>query len=134
MGYRRIRTLHLTFEQPHDLAGLEVVMRRPRMRDLLDADSFLATGAQRDESTVRAIETLAEAIESWNLEDDDGEPVEPSLDVLKDLDPDFTLGLVQAWTGQFRAVTPPLERPSPAGEPFPEASLPMEVLSPHPRS
>jgi hypothetical protein len=91
-------------------------------------------------------EVFGEMLVSWNLErpkldehgheivDADGsrvvEPVPPTVDGLRQQDPEFTLAVIVAWMDAVAGVPAPLGGPSSSGERSLEESLPMDVLLP----
>ena len=121
MGFRhQPRTYLLTFEDPA-LEGLEVRARSLSIGEL-----------QSDEPVV---ESFAHALVSWNLEDEDGNPLPATLETLRTYpDIGFINGLTKAWIDAVTGVDDELGKDSTSGETFPEASIPMEPLSPNPSS
>lgn len=73
---------------------------------------------------------FAEVLVSWNLEDQDGEPVPTTLEGLLAQDFDLVIALIDGWMEAVAGVPAPLEQPSSSGAPFLVESLPMEPLSP----
>lgn len=125
MGYQR-PLLRLKFEDP-EMAGLEVVCKRPSVGQI---ELFDKTDRQLDEQLV----VLQTCLISWNLEDEDGNPVPITIEGLKSQDQPFLAALIDAWTGQAVKVPGPLGRSLPSGEPSPVESIPMEALSESPQS
>lgn len=140
MGYIRRKTyrLHDHFEDP-ELAGLEVVAEPLPIGEhmVLLLACQQRPGKTREEVAewVETVSTLlAEAIESWNLEDRTGRPVPVTAEAVATLDQDFLYELAGAYFRAASEVPAPLEQTSPAGGPSLEASLPMETLSSSPPS
>ncbi len=74
-------------------------------------------------------ELFAKCLHSWNLEDEDDQPIPATKDGLYALDLDFVLTLILAWMDGVAGVSGPLGRKSTDGEkPDPAASLPMAPL------
>ena len=73
---------------------------------------------------------FAGALVSWNLEDEDGEPIPADLAGVLSNDFDLNLELIGAWLDAASGAATPLGRPSTSGSPSLEASLPMDPLSP----
>lgn len=128
MGWTR-RTLKLVFEAP-EFEGLEVRIRPMTLAQLLDVGRLDKGNGTNAESIDRYTPFIADALLSWNVEEDDGTPVPATVDGLRSLDLDTLLALVRAWTDATVGVAPPLEPSSNGGELSLEVSLPMEVLSP----
>lgn len=151
-GYRRkTKALRLHFEGT-ELDGLEVTMRSVPVGTILDlaemselASKFTPEGVQK---LGEVFELLAQALLSWNMEDElcdahadmDCEvcppdaprtvvPVPANLEGIKSLDLDEALLLVQHWTQAAAGVSGPLAQTSPGGSPSAVASLPMEPPS-----
>ena len=143
MGYKPKRTLYrLTFEDP-DLEGLEVVTRRPSVDGLLRFVELYEQVQGLDEESFKPediklltslFERFVKVLVEWNVEDDDDQPVPRTVEGLQGLELDFTMQIIESWiTGMFQAP-PPLPGASEPGSVPPEASLPMEALSPSPVS
>jgi hypothetical protein len=137
-GYRRSRTVKLTWAGG-EFAGLEIRVRRISVRRYLDLAPLLDGQLDTDTEDGRkaALELLSEfgsLIRSWNLQDEDGEPVPCTAEAFLDQDPTFVREVLDQWAAAVAGVSAPLETPSSAGAPFPEGSIPMDVLSPSPQS
>jgi hypothetical protein len=76
--------------------GLEVSVRPVPMSVIQDIAVAASSG---DPAAFRHISaTFAYAIESWNVEDDDGNPVPADLDGLMSQDPRFVAAVIKTWT------------------------------------
>lgn len=139
-------TILLTFESP-DLAGLEVRVRSISVGKLIGlVDMAGALRIRGDEPTSDQqddIETLlrafASALVSWNLDDENDQPVPTTYESLIDQDTNFVLQLVMGWLDGVVSIPNPLDGRSNAGERSPageasELSIPMEPLSTSPLS
>lgn len=130
MGFKATRKrYHLKFADP-EMNGLQVVAFSGSTGDILNIMG-MASGDDTSKGSVETLELFAKNLVSWNLEDDDGLPIPATLDGLKRLDLDFVMLLIQGWVQAVQEVPAPLETPSTSGAPYPEASLPMEALSPN---
>lgn len=126
MGYTRKPKTYLLVFEGEEYAGLEIHMRGMSMGQMLDMTEFADGGQGRGLAMVReALGTLAAGIDSWNLETEDGQPITPSVEALRDLDMPFVLAIVRAWMRGVASVPAPLDQPSPGGVPSLEASIPM---------
>lgn len=128
MGYRRAATLKLIFED-EEFEGLEVRVRQVPLATFID----IADLSSRDFSTENMRELFrefGELLESWNVEDGNGQPVPATAEGLYGMDWAFGVRLVQVWieTVQGMAGRLPLGAGSPSGKPALEGSLPMETL------
>ncbi|RLV66356.1 hypothetical protein STAN_1877 [Streptomyces sp. CBMAI 2042] len=133
MGYvRKTKPIILTFENDEELAGLEVHVRRKSLGEYLELVG-LAESEIDAPALVRQLEEFAGSLISWNLEEEDGTPVPPTRDAVFAQDKDFMVRVATRWIERLEGVVDaPLPESSPAGEPSPEASIPMEPLSDHP--
>ena len=101
------RTFRLTWEDGHDLAGLEVTVRAFTLEEHLLAAATLA---------------FASNLVAWNLEDASGMPVPPTREGLLVQDPALRVALVLAWR---QAMAGGAAAPAAEAEDDVEASLPM---------
>ena len=129
MGYKRNPKIYkLVFGDDTDYAGLEVQVKTITMGQLLAMRS--GTSGDEDKDNIRvSVELLAERIVSWNLEDEKGQPVPPTLDAILEEDDDFIFAIINRWTDAVSGVKAPLQQSSPSGEPSPVELVPMEALS-----
>lgn len=130
----RPKTYRLTFADP-DMDGLEIVTRSTSIGAMLTLAGMSELRAARGRFTGDLVGKLrevlgvfADAIVSWNLRDESG-PVSATVDAFMGLDIDFTLAIIGAWMEAIGGVPGPLARPSPAGDPLLEESIPMTELS-----
>jgi len=86
---------------------------------------------EQNASYMKLMQQFVEHVVEWNLDDEDGLPVERSVAGLKALDPDFVSPIINVWrVNIFGRVAAPLEIDSPGGEKSLEESIPMETLLP----
>ena len=130
MGYRREPTIyHLTFTA---YPGLEVDAKS------VSVDEYLKVAALADEMQARPDEKqvqelfawFAKRLVRWNLEDEDGKPVPPTVKGLMSQELPFVMSIVMAWVNKVVGVPAPLRNASGAGAPSPganpvEAQIPM---------
>ncbi|MFJ3923009.1 hypothetical protein [Streptomyces sp. NPDC090022] len=128
MGYKPKRKIYNLDFSGTDFEGLTVSVRGLNTGQYLDLWEA-KTEAEAGGETGRVLYLLAGQLVSWNVEDDHGQPVEPTLDGIKGQDLELNLAIVNAWTTAMAGVSAPLEQNSSGGGPSLEASLPMEVLS-----
>jgi hypothetical protein len=127
-GYKPKRTLYrLTFEDP-DLEGLEVVCKGVSVEGLLEitalGETIEALGDEMpDPASLRKMfAPFARVLQSWNVVDDDDQPVAANLAGLLAQEMDFVNEVI---TGYARAMTqapPPLPGSSASGGSSPEPS------------
>ncbi|GAA2209314.1 hypothetical protein GCM10009850_047720 [Nonomuraea monospora] len=133
MGYKRPAKIYKLVFAEDDMAGLEVKARSMSTGDLLDMAPLLdlklsaSPTAEEMESIAELLERFADVLVSWNLEDEDDQPVPATLEGLLDQDIDFVMRIIMAWADAVSGVPAPLPEPSPGGEPSLAASIPMDV-------
>lgn len=134
MGYRLARTTYkLTFPE-YD--GLEVMARSLSTGDLMkimELSGALAPGStQAPVERAKTVESLlrrfAKALVTWNLEDEDGEPIGTTYEDIADQELPFVLRIIEAWTEAVAGVPDDLGKASNSGPQFPEVSIPMASL------
>lgn len=135
MGYKKRRRLYPLDFGGTLLEGLNMTMRGLTIQESLDL-STLQELAQAPEDVQRAklaelFEFVAERIEEWDLEDDDGNRIEPSAQELMSWDAGDAFGLITAWQNAVQAVAAPLDQPSNDGIKLGAVSIPMEIPSPN---
>lgn len=158
MGYQRNKTYLLAFDDP-DYEGLEIrarglsinrAMAAMRLAEVFDNDEHNFTaedlvkldilmrmfagcpancGQEHPELADAGVEHYTSRIVSWNLEDEDGRPLEPSYATFTDQDADFTMNVVMAWLQGVLSTPAPLDGTSSDGKPPGAVSIPMETLS-----
>jgi len=130
VGFERTKHLNLTWPEDHELAGLEVTMRRLSIGDM----KRLAKMA--DESTEESFTFLskrvANSIVTWNVTEN-GNPVDPSPEYLDD-DFELTGAILANWMGTAGSVSDPLESKSTVGSSSGAELTAMESLSTSPLS
>jgi hypothetical protein len=136
----QLRTYRLVFEEPA-FEGLEIRTRGATIDDAVAWNGLfsgevdlLKPGEANEANRQRLYEVLVDRIIGWNLEGEDGQQVPCTVETLRGLEASMVLAIGRAWMTASAGVSRPLEQPSPNGQPSPEASIPMEVLSPNPPS
>lgn len=123
-GFRRAKTVLIEFAGDHELAGLEVRLKRISMQAWIDIRVKYASSPWMDQ-----VAELVPLLHSWNLEDEDtGAAIPATPEGFWAQDPGLHLHLMRAWGESI--LPPPLVRATPEPEPDPdlEADLPMEPL------
>ncbi len=87
-----------------EYAGLQISVRPVPMSVMLDVTASATTSDAQAFRHIAA--TLAYALESWNVEDDDGHPVPADLDGLMSQDPRFVTAVIRAWTDAMYGIPP----------------------------
>ena len=141
-GFRKKSQLYtLKWAEGQELAGLEVVTKGltiDRLNSILPlAESLQDTGRSLPDKMAEAdklFRSFARSLVSWNLEDEDGNPVPATYEGVADQDFDFALKLILVWVDSVAGVDIPLPPSSASGASALEGSLPMAPLSPSPGS
>lgn len=135
MGYKRVKKVYnLQFADP-DMEGLEVRAHSMPLGELMQlADGIDNIEKASIDDVDALLSTFADVLVSWNLEDDDDQPIPASLDGLKGQDQEFVFSIVMSYVNAVSGVSAPLPQTSPGGEPSLAASIPMDVSSPLPVS
>jgi hypothetical protein len=127
-GFQR-RPLVLDKWEAEELKGFEVRARRLSVAETR-ALQMRGTGGTRTEREHEIETILASAIHSWNYLDDDGSPVEPTVENLDErIDPALLAEVADALVDASTRVAPPLPKPSDAGLPSAEEFKLMDDLS-----
>lgn len=142
MGFtRKRRTVKLKFTDP-DYEGFEVVIERMSFDDTYLFNDYELIEWERDvkagkftkeeiDAKIALLQTrLVEAIVSWNLEDDRGNPIPVSVAALNAEEVEFFWTLVRAWILAMKIrVDEDTKAPLSDGKPSEELQIPMEPLS-----
>lgn len=127
------KVLVLKFED-EDFDGVEIRARAASMGRALELTGE-ADAARRPGTGLEQVNGLfdefATALLSWNLEDDDDQPVPATRDGLLSLDIQDVMVIILAWFDAMLSIGEGLGKGSTSGSPFPEVSIPMEIPSPN---
>lgn len=145
MGFVPKRTVYKLVDWPDpNMEGLEVKLRGLNTGQVLDLgekkDAALAeldsddTDAGDRVAVVALLTVMAEQMIEWNITEEDGTPVPPTLEGIKGQELAFVMAIVDAWQTAVAGVPDPLPAGSTSGEPSLVASIPTEALSPSPES
>lgn len=134
MGYKRDKTYLLQFADG-EFAGFEVRLKTiniglfTRMSEtMMTLDRAKPEDQMKETSWL--MEQLAGRIVSWNLEDDEDNPVVPSVENLNEyVDLEMAMVIIEHWMTAMGDISGPLEENSTSGVPAEVASLPTETLS-----
>lgn len=125
MGYRKVPRIYtLTFDG--DREGFVVRMKSMKLGQMR---AILEIINDEDRDTVAELPAyIAKHIVSWNLEDEHGRPIEPSLEAMDELDMDDLLEISKKWMDLIVGPDEELGKDSPSGGPFPGRPVQMEAL------
>lgn len=121
------KTYNLQFDDGR-LEGLEVTLRSLPIGVLFELDEL--AGNNTRESIDRLFGIVADALQSWNVVDDDEQPVPATKAGLYTQEPELVHEIVDAWRDAMSGVPDPLPETSGDGETSLEESMPMESMSP----
>jgi hypothetical protein len=136
-GFRRKRrTIKIIFQG--DLDGLEITAYSVSMDTFLEfeelSNRYFGGKTGKDEKASMAIQSFRRMLDmfagvlvSWNLEDEDGEPVPATREELGREDPGFVFDVIVKWMEAVAGVSAPLSETSSSGETSAELSLPMDI-------
>lgn len=102
---------------------------------LLGMDDTQEDGEEAQSGLVRQLEAFGDALDSWNLEAEDGTPIPCTREGLFSIDNDLALALATEWIERLGGKVDnadPLPDSSPAGEQSAAPPIPMAPLSDHP--
>lgn len=130
MGYKRTRKVYNLVFDDEDMQGLEVKARSMPLGELMEMANVIDNmNAASLEEVNEMLSTFADVLISWNLEDEDGVTVPPTVEGLYAQDTEFVFSIIGSFVNAVSGVPAPLEQPSPGGEPSLAASIPMDVPS-----
>ncbi|MFI1889813.1 hypothetical protein [Streptomyces jumonjinensis] len=135
MAYRKTSskgiTVSLAGHQDPEYHEVQAVARRLPLADYLELVGLSAEDEPGSAPhVVRQLERFADALISWNIEEENGAPTPASREEFFRLDETLALALATEWVERLGGkVDGPLPQSSPAGEPSPVASIPTETLS-----
>lgn len=151
MGYKRKapKVFKVAFAEGHEFEGLEMTTRGLSVAEFAEFGiklQRLGTGLGDQDTPEDAVEALkafmgaldasragfADALLSWNMEEDDGTPTPANLEGVNRLDDVMFLSLVREWLEAIGGVGDDLGKDSGSGETSPELSSLMEVSSLNP--
>lgn len=127
MGYvREKKIFRLTFSDP-SFSGLEVMAGSTSVGKLLEV-SKMGSQTLSEEQVGVVFGVFADALISWNLENEDGTPVPATLEGLYEQDVEFVMQIVQSWMEVVVGVPGPLATPSTNGRQSEELLIPTVSL------
>ncbi|MEV5957304.1 hypothetical protein AB0M11_26645 [Streptomyces sp. NPDC051987] len=130
MGYKtKVKTFTIRFAEGHEFHGAEARVRSMTLGEYMEALGF--DGGEGDQAPGSTLHRFFDHLVSWNVEDEDGQPVPATKEGALLIDHDLVLAFNNAWVQQLLGVhdADPLPQSSPSGEPSLVESVPMEALS-----
>lgn len=134
MGFRKVPVIYtLTFEGEYE--GLEVRMKSTSLGKMRQILNLLDSRDDDDESMNGTFELIDSLIEllieqavSWNMEDEQGRPIEFTSESLNDQDLPFVMELTNRYMETISGPDKELGKDSPGGKQSPVALPTMEAL------
>lgn len=127
-GYKREKPLYKLVFEDEQFDGLEIMAKSLPLGEFLELQKLQARAVDDPDAGEQVIRRLSDVLVSWNLEDDDGQPVPATFDGLASQDFPFVLAIFQAWQEAVSSVPNRSPGGSNGGGTSPELSLPMEAL------
>ncbi|MEU3851717.1 hypothetical protein [Streptomyces sp. NPDC029554] len=127
MGYKGTpRAVRIAFAEGHEHYGAEARVRR------MSYGEWEAVVGVDGAGETSAMAEFAKRLVSWNLTDDDEQPIPATPEGMRQVDTSLITALKDAWVQALTGVhdADPLPQSSPSGEPSPVESIPTEALSP----
>lgn len=132
MGFTFLpKTYRLTFGDDTEYAGLEIVQRAVTLGELLELDAIESQSQTTADELAVIVRLIVDHNESWNVEDEQGQPVPCTIEALHGQPPDVVWTIRRQWLDAVKGVPAddPLDDSSTSGEPSEVASIPTETLS-----
>ena len=126
-GYKRDKPIYKLIFADDQFNGLEVVAKSLPLGEFLELQKLQSHATEDPEAAEKIMRKLGDVLISWNLEDDDDQPVPATYDGLASQDLPFVLAIFQAWQEAVAGVPNPSPAASNGGGTFQEQSIPMEV-------
>lgn len=127
-GFKVPKSIFKLVFEDEQFEGLEVRVRSLSLSEFFRLQQLQGDAGGDIEAARGIIERLADAIVTWNLEDEDGEAVKPTADNLQELEIGFVMAIISAWMEAIATVPNRSPGGSNAGETSQELSIPMDVL------
>lgn len=130
MGYRRKTVVH-TLDLGEKYPGFEVTMKGLKVGEMRRLLRALGDDAETEEMIGEVTGILSTHTLSWNLEDEEGRPVQPTTEAFEDFDLDMLMDVVNAWLDKVNGTDiadTDLGKGSQSGEQFPGRPVTMELL------
>ncbi|WNI19176.1 hypothetical protein [Actinacidiphila sp. ITFR-21] len=130
MGARRSPTLYkLTFDETTDEPGLEITLRSMSIKRLKEMRAHDVSQDTEGEAVEFLAGLIAQQIVSWNREDENGQPMPPTLESLEEEEPKLIYAISAKWQEAMAGVSAPLGEGSNSGEISEVESILTEIPS-----
>ena len=127
-GYKRDKPVYRLRFDGDEFDGLEVTAKSLPLGEFLELQRMQAKAGTDPDVAEQVIGRMAHVLISWNLLDDDDQPVPCTFDGIKAQDLPFVLAIFQAWMEAVAGVPNHSPASSNDGGTSLEPSIPMEPL------
>jgi hypothetical protein len=129
MGFRKEPTLYRLKFEDESFEGLEVMAKSVPLKDFLALNKMSSEtdSAKQVEQSEALFRKFAEALISWNLEDENGKPVPTTYNGLVSQEMAFVTEIIKAWMDAIASVPKTSKSNSNGSGTYPEVSIPMAV-------
>jgi len=128
MSFKRKRKVYKLDFEGTEYEGLEAKVRGLTTGEYLEIVSLSAPGTEGDKETEAMLRMFAAHLLSWNLTDEDDEPVPTTYEGVKTNDFVMNMYIINAWTNAIATVPEKTEKKSLSGETAPVELIPTETL------
>jgi hypothetical protein len=128
MSFKRRRKVYKLDFEGTEYEGLEAKVRGLTTGEYLEIVSLSAPGTEGDKETEAMLRMFAAHLQSWNLTDEDDEPVPTTYEGITTNDFVMNMFIINAWTNAIASVPEATEKKSPSGESPLVVSIPTETL------
>lgn len=128
MAFKRKRKVYKLDFTGTEYEGLQVKVRGLTTGEYLDIVSLSAPNTEGEQETEAMLRLFAEHLVSWNLVDEDDEPVPTTFEGVKSNDFVMNSFIINAWTDALASVPAGTEKKSLPGDSSLVASIPTETL------
>lgn len=128
MSFKRKRKVYKLDFSGTEYDGLEVRVSSLTTGEYLELITIAGPTEEGGSEAGAMVRLFAKHLISWNLEDEDGEPVPATYEGVKSNDFTMNSAIVNAWTSALADVPADTEKKSRSGESSLVASIPTETL------
>lgn len=114
MSFQR-KALRLTWPEDHDLHGLEILCRRPTVKQIEQAEEALSWDRNGASVAQMMRATIGSALISWNYRDETGNEPPPTPDGFAQIDIQAQMEILADWQAQAIGVSKDLGKESGSG-------------------
>jgi len=128
MAFKRKRKVYRLDFEGTEYEGLELKVRGLTTGEYLDMVALSAPGTDGDGETDGLLRMLSTHLVSWNLVDEEGEPVPTTFEGIRTNDLTMNMAIISAWTEAMVNLPAGTEKKSLPGENSLVESIPTETL------